>query len=177
MKESASASPTSSSTWDKVSSADDAVLLLREIRDELASLRQQVADLTRAVAEMGRRDPRAPSTSISEMTEDDLRKAIAASVTAGDPYGVLDHRRPLADRLSSAERTELDRELAGWFSQFFQQSLRSGQALVIAGAMERAVAELTPLPELEPLAEALPLVRRTIGVWEENLRREEEEWD
>jgi hypothetical protein len=41
--------------------------------------------------------------------------------------------------------------------------------------MERAVTELTPLPEIEPLAEALPLVRRTIGVWEENLRRQDDE--
>jgi hypothetical protein len=80
--------------------------------------------------------------------------------------------------LEPATLAELDRELAVWFSKYFQSALRSGQALVIAGAMERAVTELTPLPEIEPLAEALPLVRRTIGVWEENLRRQDEEdWD
>lgn len=112
------------------------------------------------------------------MSPAELRAGIEKSLALGDPYAVLNHRLPLAGQLSPPELTELDRELASWFSQYFQTALRSGQALVIAGAMERAVTELTPLPEIEPLAEALPLVRRTIGVWEENLRREDQEdWD
>lgn len=159
-------------------SNESLIAILKEIRDEVARLSRRVDQLARAVGRMeqhSRVHPSAPTTVTGEMTEEALRLRIREAIDANDPYGVLDHRQPLALLLSSEDLTHLDRELATWFGRYFQTALRSGQALVIAGAMERAVTELTPLPEIEPLAEALPLVRRTIGVWEENLRRQDDE--
>jgi hypothetical protein len=168
----------SDSTSGPDSTDESMISILREIRDEVARLGKRVDQLTHAVGRFEQRSPAiptAPTPVTGEMTEEALRLRIREAMNANDPYGVLDHRQPLALLLSADELTNLDRELATWFGRYFQWALRSGQALVIAGAMERAVAELTPLPEIEPLADALPLVRRTIGVWEENLRRQDDE--
>lgn len=168
----------SDSMRDSDPSDESIVCLLREIRDEIALVSRRVDQLARAVGRIEQRSRATPSTPAPgtvEMTEEALRNRIREAIDANDPYGVLDHRLPLTLLLSTEDLTSLDRELANWFGRYFQSALRSGQALVIAGAMERAVTELTPMPEIEPLAEALPLVRRTISVWEENLRRQDEE--
>lgn len=145
--------------------------LLREISTKLDSIRLQLAGL----ADPRRRkdaSPLAGGASSSKVSEDweslpteTLESRLRDAREEGEYHDVLDIRRILVDRVDHEDRARLDRELAVWFTRDFHRALRSGNAMGVAGALERAVEELGDIPEMSLLAESLPTVLRGVGLY------------
>lgn len=101
---------------------------------------------------------------LSNLSTTELLEQLQAAKKIGDADEVLDLRAALAPRLGEAKRLKLERELGDWLMKFFQGALRSGKAPLVAAALGRAVDELSEVAEMQHLAEALPMVRRSAGL-------------
>lgn len=141
--------------------ASELLTVLREISTKLDALRAQVAAIStsRPAAAID------PTRDLDELETVDLRERLEEARRQKQAYDVLDVRLVLATRLRDAERFLLDQELAIWFTRHFQDALRAGQAAIVAGAIERAVNEIGDIPEMQLLAEALPTVLRSVGLY------------
>lgn len=103
---------------------------------------------------------------LSNLSTTDLLDQLRTARRMGDPEEVLDLRESLMPRLPDGKRQQMDLELAGWFTKYFQKALRAGQAQVVVGPLARAVEALAEVVEMQHLAESLPLVRRSVGLCE-----------
>lgn len=151
---------------------DDAILLLREIQATLLKLTRRVDQLSAQVNALQHSVTGhvvvAAEDAETPLSDEKLLQMLEAAQASADPYAVLDLRRVLIERLDSEEQGKLDRDLARWFTEHFHKALRSGHAAVVAGALERAVEEFGPLPEMQLLADALPMILRSVGLYEES---------
>lgn len=132
--------------------------LLREIADKLDALRA-------AVASQDRQRRRREAADLEALSSEELRVRLGRARRENEAHEVLDVRRVLVARLSDAERAELDRGLARWFTSHFHEALRAGRAADVAGALERAVEDIGDIPEMTLLAESLPTVLRSVGLY------------
>jgi predicted component of type VI protein secretion system len=132
--------------------------LLREIADKLDGLRA-------AVASQDRQRRRREAADLETLSAEELQLRLGRARQENEAYDVLDIRRVLVERLSDDERSELDRGLARWFTAHFHEALRAGRAAEVAGALERAVQDIGDIPEMTLLAESLPTVLRSVGLY------------
>jgi len=151
---------------------DDVVLLLRDIQATLLKLTRRVDQLS-AQMNLLQQSVAGHAVDLTDdaetpLSDEKLFQMLEAAQVSADPYAVLDLRRVLVERLEDEEQEKLDRDLARWFTEHFHKALRSGHAAVVAGALERAVEEFGPLPEMQLLADALPMILRSVGLYEES---------
>lgn len=100
----------------------------------------------------------------SNLPTTDLLDQLREAKKMGDADEVLDLRDMLLPRLDDAKKDKMDRELADWFTKHFQTALRSGKAMLIAPVLGRAVETFGGRPEIKHLADALPMVRQSVGL-------------
>ena len=153
------------------SDGEDLISIARDVRQLLLRMNERLEAISRQIsaistAQLSSAQP--ADQYLGENTPETLRARLAEARAASDPFTVLDLRRALAEKLDEADREELDRDLAQWFTHHFHQSLRSGHAVVVAGAIERAVEELGSVPEMRMLADSLPLILRSVGLYQES---------
>lgn len=141
--------------------------LLVEIRDLLVRMNGHLERLVNQTGGVPGPTAHRAATDWESMPTEQLVREFESEKTQGRFYETLDLRRELIARLSEEDRRQLDRELAGWLTEHFHRSLRSGHAAVVAGAMERAVREIGDIPEMRPLADSLPVILRSVGLYEQ----------
>ena len=151
---------------------DEVVAMLRDIHSVVVRLNRRVDQMATQLnllqqSVTGKTLPPIDDVE-TPLSDEKLLQLLEAAQLSADPYAVLDLRRVLLERLDGEGRADLDRELAHWFTEHFHKALRSGHAAIVAGALERAVEELGPVPEMQLLAEALPLILRSVGLYEES---------
>lgn len=138
---------------------------LKEISAKLDSIGVQLARLTGQTTAVRSK----PSKEVLQATSTlELESMLSRARTAREYETILDIRGVLRTRLEESARDRLDKELASWFTRNFLLALRCGQAVAVAGSFERAVLELGPSPEMSLLADALPTVQQSVGLYLES---------
>lgn len=161
------------------SAGDELFPLVCQIRDSLVRIEHRLAAVEHKISRLMSVSPSADET--TPLCDADSTKELVQKLgharAQGDPYAVLDIRQNLLDRITEEARLEMDRELAGWFTLHFHQALRSGHAAIVAGAMERAVEQLGTLPEMRMLADSLPTILRSVGLYQESRQEDPDDLD
>ncbi len=95
----------------------------------------------------------------------DLAEELQAARAAGDVDRVLELHAALAPSLEHEARTELDRDLAGWFLDRIQRRLRGGKIQLEVVELASKVADgFAATVAGASLRQSLPMLRRSVGL-------------